>query len=60
MVTRAKVRIFNPKVYHANMEPTSAKQALIIPHWKQAMDDEYFALMRNNTWSLVPLPPVMN
>jgi histone deacetylase 1/2 len=25
-----------------------------IPEWKEAMDEEYGALMRNNTWKLVP------
>ncbi|CAK9313770.1 unnamed protein product [Citrullus colocynthis] len=27
---------------------------LTTPQWKSAMDDEYEALMKNNTWSLVP------
>ncbi|XP_022849780.1 uncharacterized protein LOC111371838 [Olea europaea var. sylvestris] len=30
------------------------------PHWMLAMDDEYNALMRNNTWTLVPASPSMN
>lgn len=57
MCTRAKVGIRKPKVFQASIEPTFVKQALSIPHWKQAMDDEYVALMRNNTWTLVELPP---
>ena len=55
MVTRAKNGIRKPKAYQATLEPTSVKSALSMPHWKQAMDDEYSALMRNNTWTLVPL-----
>ena len=57
MITRAKVGIRKPKVYTASLEPKTAKQALSIPHWKQAMDEEYAALMRNKTWELVQLPP---
>jgi hypothetical protein len=35
-------------------EPTSHVQALADPHWKQAMVDEYQALLLNKTWHLVP------
>lgn len=35
------------------MEPTSVGQALAAPHWFQAMKEEYQALMRNQTWTLV-------
>ncbi|XP_057723425.1 uncharacterized mitochondrial protein AtMg00810-like [Arachis stenosperma] len=38
------------------MEPRSVKQALDDPKWKSAMEFEFAALLRNNTWSLVPLP----
>jgi hypothetical protein len=31
-----------------------------ISHWKQAMNDEFAALLRNNTWHLVPLQPGRN
>jgi histone deacetylase 1/2 len=34
--------------------------ALRDPAWRQAMQDEYDALMHNNTWSLVPPPPGAN
>ena len=57
MTARAKHGIHKPKVFQARLEPSTAAQALKIPHWKQAMDDEYSALMRNNTWQLVKLPP---
>jgi transposase InsO family protein len=40
--------------------PTSYKQAIDNPvadKWKQAMNEEYTALLDNNTFELVPLPP---
>ncbi|KAL6513379.1 hypothetical protein OROGR_020865 [Orobanche gracilis] len=33
------------------------KQALAVPAWKQAMEEELTALKYNGTWSLVSLPP---
>ncbi|MCH94734.1 retrovirus-related Pol polyprotein from transposon TNT 1-94, partial [Trifolium medium] len=38
-------------------EPKSVKQALAEPHWKEAMQCEFDALQKNETWNLVPLPP---
>jgi histone deacetylase 1/2 len=35
-------------------EPTNLYEALENPHWKDAMVKEYSALMKNNTWHLVP------
>jgi histone deacetylase 1/2 len=57
MVTRAKTGNLKPKVFLASIEPTTVKSALADPNWLQAMQAEYKALMDNNTWSLVPLPP---
>ncbi|KAL5845194.1 hypothetical protein ACOSQ4_011152 [Xanthoceras sorbifolium] len=64
MVIRSKVGTFKPKVFSAlcqspyakltETEPTSVKTALAGPKWKLAMEEEYNALMRNNTWTLVP------
>ncbi|CAB4283059.1 unnamed protein product [Prunus armeniaca] len=42
------------------VEPTSYTQAAKHPHWQSAMHEEYDALLRNNTWSLVPAVPSMN
>lgn len=57
MQTRAKSGIvkprLNPTLLLTHMEPTSIKQALTIPHWLQAMQDEYHALLKNQTWTLV-------
>lgn len=35
-------------------EPINYTQAIKHPHWQSAMQDEYDALLRNHTWSLVP------
>ena len=60
MRTRAKAGIRKPKVYTVSLELKSAKEALIIPYWKQAMDEEFATLMKNKTWELVPLTPDKN
>lgn len=60
MVTRANNGIFKPKVYLAyykEVEPTSAKEALKHNHWRKAMEEEYSALMKNQTWELVTPSP---
>ena len=36
------------------------KVASKYPQWTKAMDEEYFALQRQNTWSLVPAAPGIN
>ncbi|XP_078447656.1 uncharacterized protein LOC144716399 [Wolffia australiana] len=36
--------------------PRSHLEALSIPHWKEAMDQEYAALTERRTWILVPRP----
>nr|GEW73601.1 hypothetical protein [Tanacetum cinerariifolium] len=66
MVTRFKVGIMkaNPKynfhVTTSSLIPKSLFHALQDPNWKQAMCGEYKALIDNNTWVLVPLPPNVN
>ena len=40
--------------------PRSCRDALANPHWRQAMEDEYAALLDNNTWNLVPRPAKAN
>ncbi|KAH9677213.1 retrovirus-related pol polyprotein from transposon RE2 [Citrus sinensis] len=57
MITRSKSGIFKPKVYTvtlANKEPSTVQEALSSQNWHQAMVDEYEALIKNKTWSLVP------
>jgi hypothetical protein len=36
------------------VEPRNYQAAMSIPHWRAAMADEFQALLRNNTWRLVP------
>ncbi|GJV04714.1 ribonuclease H-like domain-containing protein [Tanacetum coccineum] len=66
MVTRSKVGIVkaNPKYnFHVTTSspiPKSPFHALRDPNWKQAMCDEYKALIDNETWVLVPRPPNVN
>jgi len=38
-------------------KPTSIKDALANPEWLHAMQKEYEALLANNTWTLISLPP---
>ncbi|GKA53687.1 retrovirus-related pol polyprotein from transposon TNT 1-94 [Tanacetum coccineum] len=51
---------YNPSANHATVlpttitEPTSFTVANNSPEWRQAMKEEYDALMKNRTWSLVP------
>jgi hypothetical protein len=40
--------------------PLNVQEALSVPHWKQAMHDEFTALLQNSTWHLVPLQPGHN
>ncbi|KAD3337848.1 hypothetical protein E3N88_33369 [Mikania micrantha] len=56
---------YNPSSYHtavpsSTIEPTNFTNANKDPHWRQAMLDEYSALIRNGTWSLVPPVPNTN
>ncbi|KAK4276114.1 hypothetical protein QN277_019103 [Acacia crassicarpa] len=60
MVTRSMNGIYKPKaliVDTSSGEPTSVSHALNNPVWKAAMDAEYAALISNQTWHLVSLPP---
>ncbi|XP_019230959.1 PREDICTED: mucin-5AC-like [Nicotiana attenuata] len=70
MVMRSQNNIFKPKVvfdYLAisstkslPLAPTTFAQANKYPEWKTSMKDEYTALMRNSTWTLVPPYPSQN
>jgi histone deacetylase 1/2 len=56
MLTRGKTGNLKPKVFLAHSEPSSVKKALADPQWLKTTESEYSALMKNETWSLVPLP----
>jgi hypothetical protein len=36
--------------------PSSVRAALVDPNWRRAMEEEFDALIANNTWDLVPRP----
>ena len=57
MTTRAKFGIFKSKALLTEMTPRCTMDALQNPQWLAAMKAKYMALMQNNTWDLVPLPP---
>jgi hypothetical protein len=40
--------------------PLTYTEALRSPHWRQAMQEEYDALIKNGTWQLVPPQPGSN
>ncbi|KAH9716509.1 retrovirus-related pol polyprotein from transposon RE1 [Citrus sinensis] len=59
MVTRSKAGIFKPKLYQVSSKtqpllPKNTLDALKDPKWKKAMEDEYHALMKSKTWTLIP------
>lgn len=63
MQTKSRSGISKPKVPYVGLangtvstetEPTSVTAALNSPLWKQAMVEEFEALKRNATWTLVP------
>ena len=60
MQTRAKSGIVKPKAYLStdsqHQDPCTMAEALSKPLWKQAMDAEYEAILKNNTWDMVPPP----
>jgi hypothetical protein len=65
MVTRSKAGIYklNPKYAHfasttttLSPIPRSVREALKDDNWRRAMQEEYDALNRNKTWTLVPRP----
>ena len=40
--------------------PSSIRKALLHPHWRHAMEEEYAALLTNQTWDPVPRGPGSN
>ncbi|XP_074298856.1 putative mitochondrial protein AtMg00820 [Silene latifolia] len=67
MTTRAQRGIFKP-THRMNLSATTSLSpvpknpidALNDPNWKNAMKDEFDALIKNKTWILVPRPPDVN
>ena len=63
MLTRSKTWTIIPRAHITHisndLEPLSVKHALTDPKWQKAMQDEFIALQRLGTWSLVPFQPDM-
>ncbi|KAJ0850106.1 putative RNA-directed DNA polymerase [Helianthus annuus] len=57
---------YDPSAYHTSthpsepLEPSSFTVANRSPKWRQAMAEEFDALVKNGTWSLVPQVPNTN
>ena len=65
MLTKSKHGIFKPKAYavvrnYLQEEPPTFAITSRFPHWIEAMDSEYNSLLKQQTWSLVPLPSGKN
>ena len=69
MNTRAKNNIHKPLTkmnltavisQPSDIEPHTINQALTDPKCRQAMNDEFDALVRNGTWELVPSTSMQN
>jgi hypothetical protein len=67
MVTRHAAGTLPPRVLAATTGdsqvspvPSSVCTALLDPHWRWAMEEEYAVLVANQTWDLVPHPPGTN
>jgi hypothetical protein len=61
MVTRQAAGVLRPRALSATEGeprlspiPTSVREALADPNWRRAMEEEYGALLANQTWDLVP------
>ncbi|KAL2485872.1 Uncharacterized protein Adt_30628 [Abeliophyllum distichum] len=67
MLTRSKAGMIKPRTYttamlHSldEMEPINLEEAQKSEKWCKAMKEEYDALIKNQTWTLVPHEPTMN
>jgi hypothetical protein len=62
MHTRSKNGIFKPKTFHTSTtdytqtKPSTYLTTSKIPQWCTDMNEEYSALQRQHTWTLVPPP----
>ncbi|GJV36357.1 ribonuclease H-like domain-containing protein [Tanacetum coccineum] len=58
--TRKTTQRLNLHVSHISPIPKSPSLALSDPYWRDAIFDEYNALIKNDTWVLIPRPSVSN
>ena len=70
VTTRSRTGVFKPKCLIVSVssslpnlmsqEPSLVAEALSNSNWKKAMNEEYNALIKNGTWTLVPFSEGMN
>ncbi|GKD62230.1 ribonuclease H-like domain-containing protein [Tanacetum coccineum] len=66
MITRSQSGIVKPinqfslNTFLISPIPKNPPDALKDPHWRNAMYDEYSALVKNSTWLLIPRPAGVN
>ncbi|GJZ44300.1 ribonuclease H-like domain-containing protein [Tanacetum coccineum] len=66
MITRSQLGIVKPidrlsiNTFSISPIPKNTSHALQDPHWRNAMYNEYNALVKNGTWLLVPRPAGVN
>ncbi|PKU70208.1 Retrovirus-related Pol polyprotein from transposon TNT 1-94 [Dendrobium catenatum] len=67
ILTRSKTGNLKPKhqfdllaTQHTQFTPTCFSQAIKSAHWRSAMSEEFTALQKQGTWSLVPPPTNRN
>nr|GEW82137.1 ribonuclease H-like domain-containing protein [Tanacetum cinerariifolium] len=55
--TNCPTERLNLHLSSVSLLPKSYRDEFSDPNWKNAMRDEYNAVIKNNTWTLVPRPP---
>lgn len=65
MLTKSKHGIFKPKAYtivrdYSQVEPPTFNVTSMHSQWVKAMDSKHASLLKQKTWSLVPLPAGKN
>lgn len=59
MNTRSKTGVFKPRAFNASLillEPKTWKYVVNVSKWKDAMQKEFNALLKNRTQKLISLP----
>jgi hypothetical protein len=59
-ISKPPPKAFVTETSTCDIEPTCFTMASKSPEWRQAMNIEFTALMKNGTWTLVPPKPTMN
>ena len=59
-ISKPPPKAFVTETSTCDIEPTCFTMASKSPEWRQAMNIEFTALMKNGTWTLIPSKPTMN